>query len=149
MVRVRQKGRRIRYINEESYVLYTTPDHANHFNWLSGLDPASLYFITDQTSFRLDESDAQYVDVIHTDAGVFGNSLASGHTDFWPNGGGSQPGCLLNGKHLQSRDNHTIRSKYFLSFYEIKFWELLLIFTDHTLARVNSQTHFKPSTRSE
>ena len=123
--------------------------HTNHFYWLSGLDPASLYFITDRTSFRLDESDAQYVDVIHTDAGVFGTSLASGHTDFWPNGGSSQPGCFFNCKHLQSRDNHNIRSKYFLSFYEIKFWELLLILIDHTLARVNSQTHFKPSTRSE
>ena len=136
-------------MNEESYVPYTTPDHANHFYWLSGLDPASLFFITVSTSFRLDESDAQYVDVIHTDAGVFGTTLASGHTDFWPNGGSSQPGCFFNCKHLQSRDNHNIRSKYFLSFYEIKFWELLLILTDHTLARVNSQTHFKPSTRSE
>ena len=123
--------------------------HTNHFYWLSGLDPASLYFITDRTSFRLDESDAQYVDVIHTDAGVFGTTLASGHTDFWPNGGSSQPGCFFNCKHLQSRDNHNIRSKYFLSFYEIKFWELLLILIDHTLARVNSQTHYKPSTRSE
>ena len=123
--------------------------HTNHFYWLSGLDPAGLYFITDRTSFRLDESDAQYVDVIHTDAGVFGTTLASGHTDFWPNGGSSQPGCFFNCKHLQSRDNHNIRSKYFLSFYEIKFWELLLILIDHTLARVNSQTHFKPSTRSE
>ena len=123
--------------------------HTNHFYWLSGLDPASLYFITGRTSFRLDESDAQYVDVIHTDAGVFGTTLASGHTDFWPNGGSSQPGCFFNCKHLQSRDNHNIRSKYFLSFYEIKFWELLLILIDHTLARVNSQTHFKPSTRSE
>ena len=123
--------------------------HTNHFYWLSGLDPAGLYFITVSTSFRLDESDAQYVDVIHTDAGVFGTTLASGHTDFWPNGGSSQPGCFFNCKHLQSRDNHNIRSKYFLSFYEIKFWELLLILIDHTLARVNSQTHFKPSTRSE
>ena len=93
--------------------------HTNHFYWLSGLDPAGLYFITDGTSFRLDESDAQYVDVIHTDAGVLGTTLASGHTDFWPNGGRSQPGCFFNCKHLQSRDNHNIRSKCFLSFYEI------------------------------
>ena len=123
--------------------------HTNHFYWLSGLDPAGLYFITDPTSFRLDESDAQYVDVIHTDAGVVGTTLASGHTDFWPNGGSSQPGCFFNCKHLQSRDNHNIRWKYLLSFYEIKFWELLLISIDHTLARVNSQTRFKPTTRSE
>ena len=127
----------------------THTSRANHFYWLSGLDPAHPFFITNRTSFRLDESDAQYVDVIHTDAGVFGTTLASGHTDFWPNGGSSQPGCFFNGKHLQSRENHNIRSRYFLSFYEIKFWELLLILTDHTLARVNSQTHFKPSTRSE
>ncbi|CAH3035435.1 unnamed protein product, partial [Porites evermanni] len=76
---------------------------------ITGLDPASLYFITNETSFRLDESDAQYVDVIHTDAGLFGTTLASGHTDFWPNGGGSQPGCIFNAC------DHSRAQKYFLA----------------------------------
>ena len=64
-----------------------------HFYWLLGLDPASVHFITDRTDLRLDESDALYVDVIHSNAGVLGTTIASGHTDFWPNGGILQPGC--------------------------------------------------------
>ena len=107
-------------MNEESYVPYTTPDHANHFYWLSGLDPASLFFITVSTSFRLDKSDAQYVDVIHTNAGIQGTIRASGHTDFWPNGGSIQPGCplsdLTKSKHLQNGDNHNYSPEIFLIF---------------------------------
>ena len=73
------------------------------FIGLSGLDPAGPFFKEVQTSFRLDESDAQYVDVIHTNAGDildfnFGTTLASGHTDFWPNGGSMQPGCKQSSK---------------------------------------------------
>ena len=79
-----------------------------HFYWLLGLDPASLHFITDRTDLRLDESDALYVDVIHSNAGVLGTTIASGHTDFWPNGGILQPGCQEPGKQLKSRDNYHI-----------------------------------------
>lgn len=43
---------------------------------------------------RLSETDADYVDVIHTDAGVFGIPDPIGHADFYPNGGRAlQPGC--------------------------------------------------------
>ena len=79
-----------------------------HFYWLLGLDPASVHFITDRTDLRLDESDALYVDVIHSNAGVLGTTIASGHTDFWPNGGILQPGCQEPGKQLKSRDNYHI-----------------------------------------
>lgn len=38
--------------------------------------------------------DAQFVDVIHTDAGGYGAPVKTGTADFWPNGGKStQPGC--------------------------------------------------------
>ena len=79
-----------------------------HFYWLLGLDPASVHFITDRTDLRLDESDALYVDVIHSNAGVLGTTIPSGHTDFWPNGGILQPGCQEPGKQLKSRDNYHI-----------------------------------------
>lgn len=43
---------------------------------------------------RLSETDADYVDVIHTDAGVFGIPDPIGHADFYPNEGRAlQPGC--------------------------------------------------------
>lgn len=49
---------------------------------------------------RLDPSDADFVDVIHTDAGhvlllKFGTTTKSGHLDFWPNGGKKQRACTL------------------------------------------------------
>lgn len=43
---------------------------------------------------HLAAGDADYVDVIHTDAGVFGHPKAMGDADFYPNGGlPLQPGC--------------------------------------------------------
>ena len=64
--------------------------------FLSGLDPAGPYFSDVKEDVRLDPRDARYVDVIHTDAGVFGTSRKLGHIDFYPNGGSQQPGCVVN-----------------------------------------------------
>lgn len=41
----------------------------------------------------LDSSDAHFVDVLHTGAGILGQWGPSGHADFYINGGSSQPGC--------------------------------------------------------
>ena len=66
-----------------------------------GLDPAGPYFDGNtDPRFRLDPSDAEYVDVIHTDmhkrVGLvgFGMRDEAGHADFFPNGGIDQRGCL-------------------------------------------------------
>ncbi|XP_069998050.1 pancreatic lipase-related protein 2 isoform X2 [Penaeus vannamei] len=69
---------------------------------ISGLDPAGLTFHNVSKQQRLDKSDADYVDVIHTNGcytfwrpwtDCYGINENLGHSDFWPNGGEHQPAC--------------------------------------------------------
>ncbi|XP_014220056.1 pancreatic lipase-related protein 2-like [Copidosoma floridanum] len=66
---------------------------------ITGLDPASPLFetangVADPADIRLDPTDAQFVDVIHTSGTAFGFLAAIGHSDFYPNSGKfPQPGC--------------------------------------------------------
>ncbi|GBP69380.1 Pancreatic lipase-related protein 2 [Eumeta japonica] len=62
---------------------------------ISGLDPAGPCFSHIDPELRLRASDAQFVDVMHTDAGVYGLEDAVGHVDFYPNSGSQQPNCLF------------------------------------------------------
>ncbi|XP_031351439.1 lipase member H-A-like [Photinus pyralis] len=62
---------------------------------ITGLDPASIgYLCAGANECRLDETDADFVDVIHTDSGGYGTTFNSGHTDFYPNNGIWQPNCV-------------------------------------------------------
>ncbi|XP_067393346.1 pancreatic lipase-related protein 2-like, partial [Emydura macquarii macquarii] len=66
---------------------------------ITGLDPAGPLFHNTPVMIRLDPSDAEFVDVIHSNAGRllfdFGNGILQtcGHLDFYPNGGKAMPGC--------------------------------------------------------
>ncbi|XP_072938872.1 inactive pancreatic lipase-related protein 1-like [Epargyreus clarus] len=62
---------------------------------LTALDPAFPAFYPDGVMMEhVSERDAEFVDVIHTDAGGYGAPVRTGTADFWPNGGKSiQPGC--------------------------------------------------------
>ncbi|PNF27578.1 hypothetical protein B7P43_G02266 [Cryptotermes secundus] len=65
---------------------------------ITGLDPAQPCFQTDSPDIRLDPSDADFIDVIHTNGRVLlkvglGLPQPIGHVDFYPNGGAKQPGC--------------------------------------------------------
>ncbi|GLH06117.1 Phospholipase A1 1 [Gryllus bimaculatus] len=67
---------------------------------ITGLDPAEPYFQGLPPFVRLDPSDANFVDVIHTDGKSifllgYGMSQPCGHLDFYPNNGKEQPGCDL------------------------------------------------------
>ena len=64
---------------------------------LPGLDPVGTGFFDKGVRGRLDKSDAQFVDVIHTCGNStdlqMGYGAPIGHVDFFPNGDGEQPGC--------------------------------------------------------
>ncbi|XP_057366474.1 pancreatic triacylglycerol lipase-like [Daphnia carinata] len=75
---------------------------------ITGLDPAAPGFSINDTETRLDTTDADFVDVIHTNSGPIylgdvSMEEAIGHVDFYPNGGQKQPGCLL----AETRDGET------------------------------------------
>uniref|UniRef100_A0A803V6V3 Lipase I n=1 Tax=Ficedula albicollis TaxID=59894 RepID=A0A803V6V3_FICAL len=60
---------------------------------ITGLDPAGPLFTGEPPEHRLDPTDAQFVDVIHSDIDVLGFKKPLGTIDFYPNGGMDQPGC--------------------------------------------------------
>lgn len=61
---------------------------------ITGLDPDGRLFNSYPSILRLSDSDADFVDVIHTDAGRKGINYNAGHADFYPNNGKrSQPYC--------------------------------------------------------
>lgn len=65
---------------------------------ITGLDPAGPLFESQDPRARLDQNDASFVDVIHSNGenlilGGLGSSQPMGHVDFYPNGGRMQKGC--------------------------------------------------------
>ena len=64
----------------------------------TGLDPAGPKFASYPPEVRLSPDDAEFVDAIHSMGKEgfvmdFGTLVPVGHADFYPNGGGVQPGC--------------------------------------------------------
>ncbi|XP_073990138.1 pancreatic lipase-related protein 2-like isoform X3 [Rhodnius prolixus] len=66
--------------------------------WISGLDPALPLFseIGAKPEYTLDSTDADFVDVIHTNVGWKGQFGPEGHADFYITNGYAQPGCVAN-----------------------------------------------------
>ncbi|KAH0809912.1 hypothetical protein GEV33_012880 [Tenebrio molitor] len=65
---------------------------------ITGLDPAGPLFESQDPRARLDQTDASFVDVIHSNGenlilGGLGSYQPMGHVDFYPNGGRMQKGC--------------------------------------------------------
>ncbi|XP_066155565.1 pancreatic triacylglycerol lipase-like [Euwallacea fornicatus] len=65
-------------------------------NTIVGLDPAGPLFTESNINNRLDPTDANYVHVIHTNDGLLGFGINMGHSDYYPNGGSTQPGCGID-----------------------------------------------------
>lgn len=65
-------------------------------NTIIGLDPAGPLFDAGNPTTRLDGSDAEYVEAIHTDISNLGIGDPIAQVDFYPNGGTGMPGCLTS-----------------------------------------------------
>lgn len=65
-------------------------------NAVIALDPAGPLFSVDDPVRRVDAGDAVYVEIIHTNGNTLGFNDPIGDTDFYPNGGSSQPGCGID-----------------------------------------------------
>ncbi|XP_003744753.1 pancreatic triacylglycerol lipase [Galendromus occidentalis] len=89
--------------------------------WLNGtlgritsLDPAEPLFEFCPPQARLSNTDAEFVEVVHTDSSSFvphlglGMDLAVGDVDFYPNGGQHMPGCNLNDRFVRIQDKNIL-----------------------------------------
>uniref|UniRef100_A0A1B0BCD7 Lipase domain-containing protein n=1 Tax=Glossina palpalis gambiensis TaxID=67801 RepID=A0A1B0BCD7_9MUSC len=76
------------------------------------LDPAAPMFTMPTIvapKYRLDENDAQFVQVLHTSSGTLGTSVKCGHADFYPNGGTvPQPNCQQSSQIPETRNRNPI-----------------------------------------
>lgn len=99
---------------------------------ITGLDPADPYFADVGRVVRLDDTDAKYVDIIHSDIKPlymkgFGMSLPIGHIDFYPNGGLHNPGCDLSlDEFMKLRDNSTSGIQKYISCDHIRSYEFFI-----------------------
>lgn len=72
---------------------YHKTSYGNRYydNIYLGLDPALPSF--EHLSNNLDVGTATVVDVIHSNCGIYGQTIPIGTIDFYANGGIIQPGC--------------------------------------------------------
>ncbi|XP_004521443.1 lipase member H-A [Ceratitis capitata] len=112
--------------------VYRRNDKTKKIPRLSALDPAFPLFYGTFSS-HLSSDDAEFVDVIHTDAWLYGAPVSTGTADFWPNGGTTlQPGCpkrnyrLLSDNDLSSHRRswwfwaESVKSAFPQKFYAVK-----------------------------
>lgn len=58
-----------------------------------GLDPAAPLYLLIDKDIIIDESDGDVVHIIHANTNFLGIKSSIGDADYFPNGGGVQPGC--------------------------------------------------------
>uniref|UniRef100_A0A1A9ZN29 Lipase domain-containing protein n=1 Tax=Glossina pallidipes TaxID=7398 RepID=A0A1A9ZN29_GLOPL len=80
---------------------------------ITGLDPAKPLFAFASSEYKLDSSDAEFVDVIHTDVAGRGMLASLGHVDFYPNLGTIQPGCDNENPKDPGSCNHDRAPQYY------------------------------------
>lgn len=81
---------------------------------ITGLDPTIFFYMGNNRSRDLDYTDAHFVDILHTGAGILGQWGPNGHADFYVNGGSSQPGCAHDTIFQTLSCDHTKVTPYFI-----------------------------------
>lgn len=94
------------------------------------MDPAQPGFQGRNAKIRLNETDAKFIDVLHTDGKPFipflglGMTTSVGTVDFFINGGLFQPNCVIDGENFMYKSfydipnitlaskNHQLKIKY-------------------------------------
>jgi pancreatic lipase-related protein 1 len=91
---------------------------------ITGLDPTIFVYAGSNNSRDLDPSDAHFVDILHSSAGILGQWQPGGHADFYINGGTSQPGCGSSTIFQTLACDHTKVTPYFIESITSKrgFW---------------------------
>ncbi|GLH00086.1 Phospholipase A1 1 [Gryllus bimaculatus] len=91
---------------------------------ITGLDPTIVFYMGQNRSRDLDPSDAHFVDVIHTGAGILGQWGPNGHVDYYVNGGTTQPGCIQDSIIKTLSCDHTKVTPYYIESINSKtgFW---------------------------
>ncbi|XP_022913419.1 phospholipase A1 member A [Onthophagus taurus] len=103
---------------------YLSPEKDGKLGRITGLDPTIVFYMGNNRSRDLDPSDAHFVDIMHTGAGILGQWGPNGHADFYINGGSSQPGCASDTLFQTLACDHTKVSPYFVESIVTKkgFW---------------------------
>ncbi|KAG5890813.1 hypothetical protein JTB14_008254 [Gonioctena quinquepunctata] len=103
---------------------YLDPDKDGKLGRITGLDPTIFFYMGQNSSRDLDSSDAHFVDILHTGAGILGQWGPNGHADFYINGGSSQPGCGSDTVFKTVACDHTKVTPYFIESIVTKdgFW---------------------------
>ncbi|XP_066253941.1 phospholipase A1 1 [Euwallacea similis] len=93
---------------------YIDPQRDGKLGRITGLDPTIFFYMGRNSSRDLDSTDAHFVDVLHTGAGILGQWGPNGHADFYINGGSSQPGCGSDTVFKTLACDHTKVTPYFI-----------------------------------
>ncbi|KAK9747118.1 Lipase [Popillia japonica] len=93
---------------------YLSRNHDGKLGRITGLDPTIVFYMGNNRSRDLDYTDAHFVDVLHTGAGILGQWGPTGHADFYINGGSSQPGCAHDTLFKTLACDHTKVTPYFI-----------------------------------
>lgn len=95
--------------------------------FIIGLDPVKILYEDSEPMYRIDRTDAKFVDIIHTDTNSFGLGGILGHIDFYPNGGRSQPNCSYDDKGTLIVLNVKIIRKYISNIIGILLLNIILL----------------------